>query len=440
MKNKVLLSFLVIALICANVFAYTIERDESESDLLSQNTFRSSELYNRALNCFYLKMYIEARDAALEANMFLETEENYVLLSAIYEILGDDTQVLKTYNELIELGEEKNPYYYARAVYYVKNEQFDLAQNDLNAILENDDTYREAYLLLMNIAIEQEDSRAAYGYGQKLMDLGPTQGEYNTILQMASVLGEYNDVIYYCEEYTDFSQSDEAYFYLGNAYFMEEDYEAAVYTLLLSEDMGYGEYTILGYAYLGIEDYDNAELYLNKSLDLQYDEDVASVISQLQDESITLTDDDNEYLAYYYYSNGDYLQAAQYMTKYKASNPEPGQDYFIATCYGLLESNENALTYYTYSINKGEELGECSYSRGVIYLENGQYSEAVIDFQTAYDCDVYPDYSLYNQGLAYMNQSLFKESTQCFLKVCEISEDEELISKAEEILSQYYVT
>lgn len=39
-----------------------------------------------------------------------------------------------------------------------------------------------------------------------------------------------------------------------------------------------------------------------------------------------------------------------------------------------------------------------------------------------------------------MNMSKFKESTQCFLKVVAISSDQDLITKAKDILSRYYVS
>ena len=39
-----------------------------------------------------------------------------------------------------------------------------------------------------------------------------------------------------------------------------------------------------------------------------------------------------------------------------------------------------------------------------------------------------------------MNQSLFKESTKCFIEVRDTSSNEELVSKAKDILSRYYVT
>lgn len=65
-----------------------------------------------------------------------------------------------------------------------------------------------------------------------------------------------------------------------------------------------------------------------------------------------------------------------------------------------------------------------------MYLQKKEYKKAVNDFQDSYDLGIKKDYSKYNQGVAYMNQSLFKESTKCFIEVRDTSSNEELVSKA----------
>ena len=95
---------------------------------------------------------------------------------------------------------------------------------------------------------------------------------------------------------------------------------------------------------------------------------------------------------------------------------------------------------YSECIERDIQKGNCYYSRGVLYLQNKDYKKAVTDFQNSYNLGIKKDYSKYNQGVAYMNQSLFKESTRCFIEVRDTSSNEELVSKAKDILSRYYVT
>ena len=77
-----------------------------------------------------------------------------------------------------------------------------------------------------------------------------------------------------------------------------------------------------------------------------------------------------------------YTEAKEQFEEVKKARADyPEIDYYYGVCVLALEDYENAETSFTASINKGEDLTECYYNRGVSRIQLGRAEEAQSDLR-----------------------------------------------------------
>lgn len=458
-KNKTIIFIIIITLLAGSTLPWVTGNivqlyEQAEG---SQEVMTAQDYYNLA--CLYYEdgMYVEALEAIAQANTLGKSEENYLLQLSIYNDMGSMSEVAETFTKLIEFNPDELNYYTGRGAAYTELGEFELAISDFVYVMEVDENNIEVCTTLVQLYQDIDELDMALKYAELLYNIEETADNLLMIIQLATNVAAYDKVITYGELDIDASISDEVGKLVGNAYFMKAEYEQAFLVLESVANKDDQVYMLLGYAAYNQLLFEEALEYLNEIEEMTDDvqdmielcqEQIDNTQSQVEVEiseaevetSETTENIDYKALSYEAYNNKDYDKAIDYIIEYMETTSEVGLDYYLANCYSFNGNDNKAIEHYGISIEKNEEVGESYYNRGLIYLENEEYEEAIVDLGQAYDLGENQDYAIYNQGIAYMNISNFQASTQCFLTVVEISDDEELIAKAEDILSRYYVT
>ena len=215
-----------------------------------------------------------------------------------------------------------------------------------------------------------------------------------------------------------------AYYDTGKEHFNAARYTEAVSTfqkaLILAEDLGHGSqvsdienkhiYAHLGAAYIGLKAYQDAIDALQNAIAL--DADLV---------------DAHYNLGYAYVEQGHYDQAIPHLERAIAIAPNLKRAHYnLARAYresGNLEAATHAITEtlrldsnYQRAHELANLIKQAHYNRGITYLNDERYSEAITAFQNAITLD--PDFTTahYNLGLTYLKMETYSRAVDALQK------------------------
>lgn len=450
LKNKIIIG-IVVSMLLSMVFIYQRNEEKKELDKLQS---LSDKYYGKSLVKYNERVFIKALEYIDKAISYVRNEQNYQLRVSINQALLDKEAMIEDYTNLIELNDQNSDYYNDRGNLYLLKEDYDKAIVDFESSLNLKESQEDIIKSLQSIYLQVENYEKAYQWAKTLYQLNDRLDNYLLYLQAGYLTQKYDEALEGALSVYESQANDSLSTIIANCYYQKEQYSKALTYYNKIVEKSDEVYLLMGYASYLTEDYQRAKEYLQ--LSNNQDESVLAMIdgcelylkeqsselnkTQLLDENGKFVDEYYKYLAYEYYNQGNYHQTIKYLLLYIEKTNDASQYFILANCYNLVDNYDEALNYYSRSIEHNLESGNSYYNRGIIYLNKQQYQNAIDDFGHSFELNTKPDYSKYNQGIAYMNLSKFKESTQCFLKVVEISNDQDLISKAKDILSRYYVS
>ena len=458
MKNKIQISLkkkliygIVISIILSTIFIYQHNEEKKKQNKLQM---LSDKYYGKSVIEYQRQAFSKALIYIDKAISYVKNEKNYQLRVTINQSLIDIDAMINDYTNLIKLNNQNTAYFNDRGNLYLSKNNYEKAIADFENSLKLKLKQESIIKLLQNAYMQIEKYDKAYQWAQKLYQLNNNEENYLLYLQAGYFNKKYDEILKDALKSYQSKPSDALATIVANCYYQKGKYPKALEYYNFINGKSSEIYLLMGYASYLNEDYQKAKEYL--LLSNNQDESVLAMIngcdqylnnrgeelakSKFLDENGNFVNDYYKYLAYEYYNQSDYLQTIKYLLIYLEKTNDASQYFVLANCYNLIENYDEAITYYSKSIDHDLESGNCYYNRGIIYLNKQQYQNAVTDFEHSYELNIKPDYSKYNQGIAYMNMSKFKESTQCFLKVVAISSDQDLITKAKDILSRYYVS
>lgn len=457
-KNKIQISLkkkiicgVVISMVLSTIFIYQYNEEKKKQNKLQM---LSDKYYGKSVIEYQRQAFSKALMYIDKAIGYVKNEKNYQLRVTINQSLLDTNAMVDDYTNLIKLNNQEAAYFNERGNLYLSKKNYEKATADFESSLKLNNKQENINKLLQQTYLQIENYDLAYQWAEKLYRLYNSEENYMIYLQAGYFNKKYDEILTEALKAYQIKPTDALATIVANCYYQKGKYTKALEYYNLISVKSSEIYLLMGYDSYLKEDYQKAKEYL--LLSNNQDESVLAMIngcdlylndqgeelakSKFLDKNGNFVNDYYKYLAYEYYNQGDYLQTIKYLLIYLEKTNDASQYFIVANCYNLIENYDEAITYYSKSIDHDLESGNCYYNRGIIYLNKQQYQNAVTDFEHSYELNIKLDYSKYNQGIAYMNMSKFKESTQCFLKVVAISSDQDLITKAKDILSRYYVS
>lgn len=205
----------------------------------------------------------------------------------------------------------------------------------------------------------------------------------------------------------------QAYYDKGITSLNDEHYNAAVTTfqkvVTLDPDFKYAHY-YLGRAYIGLQAYDKAVDSLQSAVALDANLEYAQYN-----------------LGYAYAAQGQYAQAVPHLEQAIAVDPNlKHAHYNLARAYRELDNLEAATNAATETLRLDanyqpahellEGIKQVYYNRGIAYLNDERYSEAVTAFQNAITLDSDFATGHYNLGLAYFRMEMYPRAVSSLEK------------------------
>ena len=463
--KKTVLIFISLFFIVASIpmYQYVKKKEADYNKEQAKLQSKSKQYYNKAFDCYQKNQLYEAKQNLDQSLSYYKYDKSYILRAVIYEESNQLDKAIEDYGELIKIDEKNKKYYNSRGYLYYKQKKYDQALKDFDQSLTLNKNQKDIqYYTGLIYQIKKEYKRSLEVINE-LIAQEENDDYYILAAEDYFYLKKHKKTIEMINKCTN--KDEYLLELLGDSYYELKDYKSALNYLnqvTSSKNVYYKQ--ALCYYYL--EDYEQALVYFGK-----YDgndkkiqkiiEDCKKQENVIQQEGVTnentqssgiqkesdYIESNKELLKYEnynkavkYYEGKNYEQAIVYLKKYIKETQNQEAKYFLAYLYHLNDQVDQAIQMYSECIDRGIQKGNCYYSRGILYLQKKEYKKAVNDFQDSYDLGIKKDYSKYNQGVAYMNQSLFKESTKCFIEVRDTSSNEELVSKAKDILSRYYVT
>ncbi len=463
--KKTVLIFISLFFIVASIpmYQYVKKKEADYNKEQAKLQSKSKQYYNRAFDCYQKNQLYEAKQNLDQSLSYYKYDKSYILRAVIYEESNQLDKAIEDYGELIKIDEKNKKYYNSRGYLYYKQKKYDQALKDFDQSLTLNKNQKDIQYYTGLIYQIKKEYKKSLEVINELIAQEENDDYYILAAEDYFYLKKYKKTIEMINKCTN--KDEYLLELLGDSYYELKDYKSALNYLnqvTPSKNVYYKQ--ALCYYYL--KDYEQALVCFGK-----YDgndkkiqkiiEDCKKQENVIQQEGVTnenmqssgiqkesdYIESNKELLKYEnynkavkYYEEKNYEQAIVYLKKYIKETQNQEAKYFLAYLYHLSDQVDQAIQMYSECIDHGIQKGNCYYSRGILYLQKKEYKKAVNDFQDSYDLGIKKDYSKYNQGVAYMNQSLFKESTKCFIEVRDTSSNEELVSKAKDILSRYYVT
>lgn len=394
---------------------------------VSSNDTRTQYLELKGDILFNLNNYDEAI-AIYQQAASLAGNSSSVLnkIANVYIIQEKYQEAIAPLSKILDTAEDYETLLLRAKVYYL-NKQFELALLDYDKLVESAPANIDYRVGRLQVYTALDYAEKASQEIDEIMALDPDYNELNEL--QGDYAYQSNDFFKAIKSYTAaIANSPAAGLYIkrGDSYFQTGNYTAAAKDYLIYQQENQTDVDILNRlvsCYVQLNDTDN----LKKTLTLlvQY---YSSDLNNLYQ------------LGYLHYIENDYSNAIKYWSLYEQDGgTQKDYYYLLALSYLNIEDNDSAADYFTKSIKSNQYTGISYFNRGNIYLNTGDYQNAISDFQAAYDLGEQRDYAKYNQGMAYMNLNKFRESTTAFKEVVAISSNQDLITKAKEWLSRYYV-
>lgn len=463
--KKTVLIFISLFFIVASIpmYQYVKKKEADYNKEQAKLQSKSKQYYNKAFDCYQKNQLYEAKQNLDQSLSYYKYDKSYILRAVIYEESNQLDKAIEDYGELIKIDEKNKKYYNSRGYLYYKQKKYDQALKDFDQSLTLNKNQKDIQYYTGLIYQIKKEYKKSLEVINELIAQEENDDYYILAAEDYFYLKKHKKTIEMINKCTN--KDEYLLELLGDSYYELKDYKSALNYLnqvTPSKNVYYKQ--ALCYYYL--KDYEQALVCFGK-----YDgndkkiqkiiEDCKKQENVIQQEGVTnenmqssgiqkesdYIESNKELLKYEnynkavkYYEEKNYEQAIVYLKKYIKETQNQEAKYFLAYLYHLSDQVDQAIQMYSECIDHGIQKGNCYYSRGILYLQKKEYKKAVNDFQDSYDLGIKKDYSKYNQGVAYMNQSLFKESTKCFIEVRDTSSNEELVSKAKDILSRYYVT
>ena len=292
--------------------------------------------------------------------------------------------------------------HYNLGIAYLEAGQYNRAVPEFEAAIKLDANFIGAHCALCRAYLEQDELEKASTAVTAALKLDATH-------QPALLL---------CDTITH------AYYDTGKEHFNAARYTEAVSTfqkaLILAEDLGRGSqvseienkhiYAHLGAAYIGLKAYQDAIDALQNAIAL--DADLV---------------DAHYNLGYAYVEQGHYDQAIPHLERAIAIAPNLKRAHYnLARAYresGNLEAATHAVTEtlrldtnYQRAHELANLIKQAHYNRGITYLNDERYSEAITAFQNAITLD--PDFTTahYNLGLTYLKMETYSRAVDALQK------------------------
>lgn len=314
----------------------------------------------------------------------------YLRLGSLYALTDDSESAIASFDQALELVPDMADAYLLRAQMYAALENMDQAVADIrryDEIAGQNPTIRAAIGTLYESAGEYENAAACYTAGIEQAGLSDPEllaSRARCYLLLGKTAEAKNDLIRFFAE-GGMDPTGERNAMLGICRMQSEEYEQALQSFHNALTAGYPQQALLYSqcvlcAYI-IGDYDTVIADGEKALAALVQTDSQAAVTLIGSEEALMTEAElHHWIGLARMAKGDFSGAREQFLAIEDLGEAPeGVLYYAGLCSASLGDNEEAVDFYTKSIEQNQMTSLCYYNRGVSNLQMEKLEEGLTD-------------------------------------------------------------